>query len=102
MPQFTPPATSRTPTDYIPRGPAGQDQFFPSPQPIRTLMGRYRGNLQAPNVFKKTDGTYTTTQPWEDVPGSVIAFVYYGSHTYDVTDAEAAALAAAGFGAGIS
>lgn len=73
-------------------------------------MGRYRGNLKAPNVFRLTalgasqNGgvTYTTSQPWEGEPGSVISFVYYGSATYTVTDAEAAALTAAGFGAGVS
>ncbi len=101
-PTFSPPATDRCPSDYIPRGPGGNDRWFPSPQPIRTLMGRYRGNLKAPNVFKLVAGGYTTAQPWEDEPGSVISVVYYGAHTYEVSQAEADALTAAGFGAGIS
>jgi hypothetical protein len=65
-------------------------------------MGRYRGELRAPNVFKLVDGSYTTTQPYDwPYAGAVIAFTYYGSHTYTVTQAEADALTAAGFGAGV-
>jgi len=101
-PSFSPPATDQTPVDYIPAGAAGQDKYYPSPQPIRTLMRRYRANLRAPNVFKLVDGSYTTAQPWEDVPGSVISFTYLGSHTYTISTAEAAALTAAGFGAGVT
>ena len=102
MPSFSPPATDRTPSDYVPRGPAGNDRYYPSPWPIRKLMARYRGMPKAPNVFKLVDGTYTTAQPYEAQPGSVIAYVYLGSHTYEVTQAEADALTAAGFGAGIT
>lgn len=107
MPIFAPPATERCPPDYIPPGPAGQDRFYPSPLPIRKLMGRYRGELRAPNVFKLTqaaadsfnDGVlYTTQQPYEDTPGSVIAYTYLGGHSYEVTASEALLLANAGYG----
>lgn len=99
---FTPPATDRCPSDYVPSDPSGDDPWFPSPWPIRKLMQRYQGNLRAPNVFKLVAGGYTTTQPWEQEPGTVIAYTYYGSHTYEVSDDEAAALTAAGFGSGIT
>lgn len=102
MPSFSPPATDRCPTDYLPAGPAGQDRYYPSSLPLRRLLGRYRGELRAPNVFKLVAGGYTTSQPYDSPPGSVIAYTYLGSHTYTVTSAEAAALTAAGFGAGIS
>lgn len=102
MPTFTPPATDRCPSDYVPPDQTGNDPWFPSPWPVRKLMQRYRGNLRAPNVFKLVAGGYTTVQPWDDPVGSVIAYTYYGSHTYTVTQAEADALTAAGFGDGIS
>lgn len=101
MATFSPPATDRCPTDYVPLGPGGNDRYYPAAQPLRRLMGRYRGSLRAPNVFKLVNGTYTTSQPWEAIPGTLIAFTYLGSHTYPVTDAEATALTAAGFGAGV-
>jgi hypothetical protein len=108
---FSPPATDRCPTDYVPAGPAGQDRYYPSALPLRRLLGRYRGELRAPNVFRLTTAAaalynngvlYTTTQLYDNPPGSVIDYTYLGSHTYTVTDAEATALTAAGFGAGIS
>lgn len=102
MPTFFPPVTDRCPTDYIPAGPGGNDVYYPSALPLRRLYGRYRGELRAPNVFKLVDGSYTTEQPYDNPPGSVIAYTYLGSHTYEVTADEAAALTAAGYGDGIS
>jgi hypothetical protein len=101
MVAFSPPATDRVPTDYVPVGPAGNDRYYPSPLPLRKLYGRYRGELRAPNIFKLVDGTYTTAQPYDNPPGSVIAYTYLGSHMYDVSVTEAAALTAAGFGSGV-
>lgn len=98
MATFSPPATDRCPSDYV----GGNDPYVPALAPLRRLLGRYAGNLRAPNVYKLVAGGYTTSQPWEDTPGSVIAVTYLGSHTYEVTSAEAAALTAAGFGAGVS
>jgi hypothetical protein len=112
MPTFTPPATDRCPTDYI----GGNDRFYPAEQPLRKLLGRYRGELRAPNVYKLTtaaqaiyggdtyidDGPTGKGQPYDNPPGSLIAYVYYGSHIYDITTDEAAALTSAGYGAGIT
>lgn len=50
------------------------------------------------NVYLKTDGTYTTTQPDFDE----VEKVYYGGHIIYITDAEAASLTAAGYGAYIT
>lgn len=98
MPTFQCAETVPLPTDYI----GGPDRFFPSPQPLRTLMGRFLPNRQAVNVFKLVAGGYTTQQPYEGEPGSVISYTYLGSHTYTISQAEADALTAAGFGAGVS
>lgn len=107
MPTFAPPATDTCPTDYV----GGNDPYYPASQPLRTLMGRYRGELRAPNVYKLTDAGaaanggsyYTTEQPYDwPTQGTIIAFTYYGGHTYDITSAEATALTAAGYGAGVT
>jgi hypothetical protein len=45
------------------------------------------------NVWKKTDGAYTETQP----ASADIDTVYLGAHTYTVTTAEGNALTAAGY-----
>jgi hypothetical protein len=106
-PTFTPPATDRCPTDYI----GGNDRYYPASQPLRKLLGRYRGELRAPNVYKLTaagqamydgdlyinDGPTGKGQPYDNPPGSLIDTVYYGSHTYEVSAAEAALLNAAGY-----
>lgn len=98
MPTFTPPATDVVPADYI----GGNDPWFPVPQVLRTLWGRYRQPSRAPNVYKLVDGSYTTAEPYDwPYQGAVIAFTYMGSHTYPVTQAEADALTAAGYGAGV-
>jgi hypothetical protein len=86
------------PADYV----DGTDRYYPADPLIRRLWGRFRQPGRAPNVFKLVDGTYTTQQPYDwPTQGAVIAFVYYGAHTYQVTQAEADALTAAGFGAGV-
>lgn len=98
MALFTPPATDTVTTDYV----GGNDIYFPVGPPLRRLLGRYRGELRAPNVFKLVAGGYTTAQPYDNPPGSVISYTYLGSHSYDVSTAEAALLTAAGFGAGVT
>lgn len=47
------------------------------------------------NVWKKTDGSYTQTQPLPED----IAVTYHGGHDHSVSATEAAALTAAGYGA---
>jgi hypothetical protein len=113
MPTFCPPVTDRVPTDYV----GGNDRYYPAAAPLRRLMGRYLGSLRAPNVYKITaayqatydlpnlyvdDGPTGFGQPYDNPPGSAIDTVYYGSHCVPVTQAEADALTAAGYGAGIS
>lgn len=99
MPTFTPPVTDTVPADYV----GGNDRFYPSEPALRRLWGRFRQPGRAPNVFKLVDGTYTTVQPYDwPYQGAVIDTVYYGAHTYTVSQAEADALTAAGFGAGVS
>jgi len=51
------------------------------------------------NVFKLNDGTFTEDQPGDS---TTIAKVYHGGHSHTVTDAEAADLMAAGYGANLS
>jgi len=102
---FCPPATERLPTDYVPVGPGGNDRYYPAALPLRRLMGRYRGELRAPNVFKLTalgqsqngGQMYTTDQPYDNPQGSIIAFTYLGSHCYPVTAEEAVLLELAGY-----
>jgi hypothetical protein len=59
------------------------------------------------NVYKMPDGTYTQSQPMylsnpdaqnlTDIAQMPVA-TYYGGHSYQVSDAEATALTAAGYG----
>ena len=90
MPTFTPPATERLPVDYF----GDNDKYFPSDALLRRLMRHYQGNLRAPNVYKLTDGSYTTAQPADE---DSISTVYLGSHTYVISEDAAAALVAAGY-----
>jgi len=82
---FTPPTRGRYVPPVLPTTPTWQrhpmDHMTPYiPMPV--------------NVFVLTDGTLTETQPplWDQV-----ASVYYGGHTYQVTQEQAAALTAAGY-----
>ena len=113
MPSFSPPATDVVPADYV----GGTDPYYPASKPLRTLWGRFRQPAKAPNVYKLTalgssqfggatyvsDGPGGVGQPYDwPFQGAVIAFTYYGAHTYPVTQAEADALTAAGFGSGVT
>ena len=66
--------------------------------PANALMRFVRPSERGRNVFVKTDGTITEDEP----PFEEIRTVYWGGHLNEVTDAEAAALTAAGYGAFIS
>lgn len=76
------------------------------------LRGYYKPTPVGVNVWKLPDGTYTQVQPYPlitpdqvrngEVPINGIStatyvLVYLGAHTYEVSDAEAAALTAAGY-----
>jgi hypothetical protein len=113
---FTPPVEL-----YVPPVPAGEDGRN---KPGWRLMQFFPVGPRGVNVFKMADGTYLRddrqgvwpTTP--DVPNDAISwtwgvgalspivspidnpvlFVYYGGHSYDVTDEEAARLTGAGYG----
>jgi hypothetical protein len=62
------------------------------------------------NVYKMPDGTYTQSQPMylsnpdaqrTDELANIPVLTYYGGHSYVVSDTEAAALTAAGYGANL-
>jgi hypothetical protein len=63
------------------------------------LFSYYPVHRVGRNIYKYADGTYTTVDPTGDLAPVV---TYYGGHIYTVDDVEAAALAAAGFGANLS
>lgn len=65
--------------------------------PLATMLFRhYKSRARGPNLWKLVDGTYTYNQPYP-LDETTISITYYGGHIYEVTDAEAAALTAAGF-----
>lgn len=71
--------------------------------PMDWGLGSRLGSHLAPldrgrNVYLLTDGSYVEYQPVSDD----VVKVYYGGHTIEVTDTEAAALTAAGYGEFIS
>jgi len=53
---------------------------------------------QGRNVFKLVAGGYTENDPSDP---SLVEFVYYGGHEYQIDDAERLLLIAAGYGANI-
>lgn len=63
--------------------------------PANALFRFLRPNPRGRNVYLQTDGSYTENEPdYED-----IVKVYRGGHLNEITDAEAASLTAAGYGA---
>lgn len=102
MPQtFTPPTLERVPS------------VLPDTRGVQFALFRYVHPVaQGLNVWKMPDGSYLLDQqpqqlsnpdPVNHANDAVTPVItYYGGHTYQVTDAEAAALTAAGFGANLS
>lgn len=83
----------------------------------RRLFGNYSPHGRGINVWKLPDGTFTENQPYplitpQDAQEGVLPsgqwdavtylYVYYGGHTYEVSEAEADALTAAGYGGNIT
>lgn len=79
----------------------------------RRLFGNYSPHARGLNIWKLPNGSYSQDQPYPLVTpqdaqdgilpqGQAIAvtylLVYYGGHSYVVTEAEKAALVAAGYG----
>jgi len=73
-------------------GPRTTEDMSPSD---RQFWSHYRGPTVGVNLFKLTDGTYTEAQPDDS---ATVAVWYLGGREYTVTDGEAAALTAAGYG----
>ena len=98
---FTPPVTRRLPS------------VLPDTRGVALALFRHvRGVDQAVTVWKMPDGSYRTDQQPQqlsnpdplrhDNDAETPVFTYYGGHTYQVSDAEAALLSAAGFSANLS
>ena len=62
-------------------------------QDVMGVVRRWPAHYRGKNVWKKTDGTYTESQP----ATADIDIVYQGGHTHTVTTAEGDALTAAGY-----
>lgn len=101
--------TFRPPTDLI-SGPINPDTTGLE----RRLMGYFPPAPRGRNVWVLPDGTFTEVQPWplvsvaeanqgvlpigDTTTVATYVFVYLGGHEYPLSDAEAAALTAAGYG----
>lgn len=81
--------------------PTDLDVTFNNPYqggPANMLMRFVVPSARGRNVYLKTDGTYTESEP----DNEEIAKIYLGGHLNVVTAEEAAALTAVGYGAYIS
>ena len=93
---FTPPVLNRVPA------------VLPDTRGLALLLYRHVAPLaQGLNVYKYADGTYVVDRDPEHTTAEFAidtapVITYYGGHVYQVTDAEAAELSAAGFGAFLS
>lgn len=103
---FTPPTEDSVPAVYL-----GRDSYRPVPVLSQRLFRHYPQRTAGVNIYKLVDGSYTTTQPYPYIDASVqpgqpgdttVLITYLGGHSYEVSDAEAAALTAAGYGANIT
>jgi hypothetical protein len=84
---------------FIPPLKDGEPRHTFGAHPGDRLMRHYRSNPTGTNVWKLATGQYTERQP--DI-GVEVAITYYGAHVYEIDDAEAAALTAAGYGSYIT
>ena len=98
---FTPPTAQRTPA------------VLPSTRGVQYLLYRHVRPLeQGLNLWKMPDGSYLLDQQPRHLSNpdpvnhaddaNTPVLTYYGGHIYQVSDAEAAALTAAGYGAYLS
>lgn len=91
MPQFQPPTVADVPR-VLP------DTTGPGYWLFRHFSPLVRGR----SVLKAHDGTYSTvdTPTGDQIDAAAVAYI--GGHCYEITDAEAASLTSAGYGACIS
>lgn len=92
MPLFTPPVLTGS-ASQVPRVLADSSTIE------RRLYSRVRSVDSSQSVIRRPDGTWeTVTNPSQDEIGVALAH-YQGGRTYNVSDAEASSLTAAGYGA---
>lgn len=98
MATFTPPTDNFVVPIVV--GDVSNNVFLSKEEKIANHLGAHiHPSGRGRNVFLLTSGTYTERQPSDY---STISKVYYGGHANDITDAEATALTAAGYGAYIA
>lgn len=98
MPVFEPPVAYDVPAFYI----GGNDRYYPVTRVGQRLGRLMHARARGRTVLKSVDGTYTTVASPTVSQIEAAAVAYIGGHRYEVTSDEAAALTAAGYGAGIS
>jgi hypothetical protein len=76
-----------------------QGQLSKEERMANRLGGRITPSPRGRNIYLLTDGSYTDNQP---STFDNVSKTYYGGHDITITDAEAASLTAAGYGAYIS
>ena len=74
-------------------------RVVPRYHPGNVLMRHYSPLPRGQNVWLKTDGTVTTSQPWDP---ALISRTFHGAMSHSVNAAEVALLTAAGYGGYIS
>lgn len=94
MPTFRPPTD-----DFVVLGIPPKEFDSQEVRMAYNLFRHYDPEPRGRNVFLLTNGTYTEDEPNDR---SIISKVYFGGSNNDVTDAEAASLTAAGYGAYIT
>lgn len=95
MPIFTPPTDNWLHlSDFDVDTPATQEMVL-----SYSLLRHFQSMPRGRNVYRLINGTFTENEP-SDM--SLVATTYLGGHNNEITDAEAAALTAAGYGAFIS
>lgn len=69
---------------------------------VRVAMQHYSPLPRGVSLLKNQDGSYTLVDGPTGLQMDAAAYTYLGGHIYDITDDEAAALIAAGYGDGVS
>jgi hypothetical protein len=98
MATFTPPTDNFVIPAII--GDVTNNVYLSKEERIANRLGTHiHASGRGRNVFLLTSGAFTERQPSDY---TTISKVYYGGHVNDITDSEATALTAAGYGAYIA
>jgi hypothetical protein len=98
MATFTPPTDNFVVPVIV--GDTTNNVFLSKEEKMANRLGTHiHASGRGRNVFLLTSGTITERQPSDY---ATISKVYYGGHANDITDSEATALTAAGYGAYIA